>query len=154
MFVRFQSARSYAAWCPTRQQRSSVHEDFHETIRLKGITPQCLEPCTNAQSRVCDKVQKHCLYTPRSWETHKKSVTTKKLQCMTSPCRLASELHQITIRTRGRCARELSNASGHFTHCWAHRPLYRDTNSVSTLIVESQQTHELLTCTRQPDVQS
>ena len=64
-----------------------------------------------------------CLYTTKTWETHKGHSTTKKLQCMMPSCRMASEPHQIIVRTRGRCthrAHEFPSASGHSTHCWAH----------------------------------
>ena len=41
--------------------------------------------------------------------------------------------HQIIVQTRGRWAHrvhELSHVSGHSTHCWAYRPVYRDTDSL------------------------
>ena len=63
-----------------------------------------------------------CLWT--NWKkTTREHSTTKKLQCMMPSCRLTSEPHQTTVRTRGRCTRrahEFPSASGHSTHCWAH----------------------------------
>ena len=116
---------------------------FYREQRVDDST-SVLEPRIRARHQTKHKTEGNtksqvyvtlCLYTIGSWETHKKSVTTKKLQCMTPSCRLASEPHQIMVRTRGRCARELSDAPGHSTHCWTCRPVYRDTNSVSLLLV-------------------
>ena len=50
------------------------------------------------------------------------TLTTRKLQCMMPSCQLASERHQITVRTKGRRTRRahvFPSASGHSTHCWA-----------------------------------
>ena len=98
-----------------------------------------------AQFRLLEPTRERCQKTKHKTETNSSRATLKNRQSDvarvqhrmkdTQHCLL--QLRNI-VRTRVFCAfraHEFSSASRHSIHCWACRPLYRDTNSVSSLLV-------------------
>ena len=86
-----------------------------------------------------------------------------------SPCRLndafnvmsflhGSDISRLFLHATNfcQCAHEFSRVSGHLTHCWAYRPVYREMNSlvvkVSKLVHFEPDSHVCLELTLFPDV--
>ena len=97
------------SWCDKdRMLQFLSHQHMHGHRDWKQDWRQCVDENTQQGLGANTDTREHS--------------TTKKLQCMMPSCRLASEPHQIIVRTRGRCthrAHEFPSASGHSTHCWA-----------------------------------
>ena len=133
MLVRLRDCVQVCCRCPDDGAQCTMRI-FYREQRVDDST--VLEPCIVHVIRLKTRTVEN------DKDTEKHS-TTKKLQCTMPSCRSTSELHQIIIRTRDRCAcraHEFSIASGHSTQCWACRPVYRDTNSVSSLRLPAVQT--------------
>ena len=124
-------------------------DQFSVLVRLRGVLL-----CVRAQKAIrcactfpCDNKSDSLSQTRKRCHLHTKSNSGSQVYVTLCQNTTKSwETHDSQRRTRrtGRCVCELSSASGHSIHCWACRPLYRHTNSVSS----RKQTHSPLTRTR------
>ena len=105
----------------TEASRDNRSCHFHAQLSMYRVCCTCslASFITSSQRRF----QRHVL-PPRKWSllAHDNRLCLTPKTSSSVPCAPLNRHYQ--------CTHEFSRVSGHFTHCWAYRPVYREMNSL------------------------